>query len=59
VFHGEGDYAAFQDLKVEANERLALRILGYVLMPARPAEKNDRERQKVECPPELCPFCAT
>lgn len=33
VFHKEGDYAAFLDLMVEANERLPLRILGYVLMP--------------------------
>jgi putative transposase len=33
VFHKEGDYAAFLDLMAEANERLPLRILGYVLMP--------------------------
>lgn len=33
VFHKEGDYEAFVDLMVEANERLPLRILGYVLMP--------------------------
>src|SRR4029078_883694 len=33
VFHKEADYAAFVDLMVEANERLPLRILGYVLMP--------------------------
>jgi putative transposase len=33
VFHKDGDYAAFLDLMVEANERLPLRILGYVLMP--------------------------
>jgi REP-associated tyrosine transposase len=33
VFHKEGDYAAFVDLLAAANERLPLRILGYVLMP--------------------------
>jgi putative transposase len=33
VFHKEGDYAAFLNLMVEANERLPLRILGYVLLP--------------------------
>ncbi len=33
VYHKEGDYAAFLDLMAEANERLPLRILGYVLMP--------------------------
>ena len=33
VFHKEADYDAFLRLMVEANERLALRILGYVLMP--------------------------
>jgi putative transposase len=33
VFHKNGDYAAFVDLMVAANERLPLRILGYVLMP--------------------------
>jgi putative transposase len=33
VFHKESDYAAFLDLMVEANERLPLRILGYMLMP--------------------------
>ena len=33
VFHKEGDYAAFVDLLAAANERLPMRILGYVLMP--------------------------
>ena len=33
VFHKDADYAAFLDLMVEANERLRLRVLGYVLMP--------------------------
>ena len=33
VFRKEGDYAAFLDLMAEANERLPLRILSYVLMP--------------------------
>jgi putative transposase len=33
VFHKEGDYAAFVDLLAAANNRLPLRILGYVLMP--------------------------
>lgn len=33
VFHKDGDFAAFLDLMAEANERLPLRILGYVLMP--------------------------
>jgi REP-associated tyrosine transposase len=33
VFHKEADYAAFVDLLAAANERLPLRILGYVLMP--------------------------
>ena len=33
VFHKDGDYAAFVDLLAAANERLPLRILGYVLMP--------------------------
>jgi putative transposase len=33
VFRKEGDYAAFLDLMAAANERLPLRILGYVLMP--------------------------
>ncbi len=33
VFHKDDDYAAFLDLMVEANERLPLRVLGYVLMP--------------------------
>ena len=33
VFHKDGDYAAFLDLIAEANERLPLRILGYVLLP--------------------------
>src|SRR5438046_53401 len=33
VFHKDGDFAAFVDLMAEANERLPLRILGYVLMP--------------------------
>src|SRR3990172_9968876 len=33
VFHKEGDYAAFVDLLAAANDRLPMRILGYVLMP--------------------------
>ena len=33
VFHKDADYAAFLDLMVEANERLPMRVLGYVLMP--------------------------
>jgi putative transposase len=33
VFHKAGDSAAFLDLMAEANERLPLMILGYVLMP--------------------------
>src|SRR5262249_50801085 len=33
VFHKEGDYAAFLDLLVEANERLPLRVLGWGVMP--------------------------
>ena len=33
VFRKPADYAAFLDLMAEANERLPLRILGYVLMP--------------------------
>lgn len=33
VFRKEDDYAAFLDLLGAANERLPLRILGYVLMP--------------------------
>ena len=33
VFHKDADYAAFLDLMVEANERLEVRVLGYVLMP--------------------------
>ena len=33
VFHKDGDYAALLDLMAEANERLPLRVLGYVLMP--------------------------
>ena len=33
VFRKEGDFAAFLDLIAEANERLPLRLLGYVLMP--------------------------
>lgn len=33
VFHKDGDFSAFLDLMVAANERLPLRILGYVLMP--------------------------
>lgn len=33
VFHEPGDFAAFLDLMAAANERLPLRILGYVLMP--------------------------
>ena len=30
VFHKEDDYAAFVDLLDEANERLPMRVLGYV-----------------------------
>jgi putative transposase len=33
VFHKNDDFAAFLELMAEANERLPLRILGYVLMP--------------------------
>ena len=33
VFHKVDDFAAFLQLMAEANERLPLRILGYVLMP--------------------------
>lgn len=33
VFHKDDDYAAFLKLMVAANERLPLRILGYVLLP--------------------------
>ena len=33
VFHKDADFAAFIKLMAEANERLPLRILGYVLMP--------------------------
>ncbi len=33
VYRKDGDYAAFLDLVAEANQRLPLRILGYVLMP--------------------------
>jgi putative transposase len=33
VFHKQGDYAAFVDLLAAANERVSMRILGYVLMP--------------------------
>jgi putative transposase len=33
VFHKGDDFAAFLQLMAEANERLPLRILGYVLMP--------------------------
>ncbi|MEX0676851.1 MAG: transposase [Pirellulales bacterium] len=33
VFHKDDDFAAFLELMAEANERLPLRILGYVLMP--------------------------
>ena len=33
MFHKEGDYAAFVDLLAAANERLPMRMLGYVLMP--------------------------
>ncbi len=33
VFHKDDDYAAFLRLLAEANERLPMRILGYVLMP--------------------------
>jgi putative transposase len=33
VFHKKGDFDAFVKLMTEANERLPLRILGYVLMP--------------------------
>jgi putative transposase len=33
VFHKDGDFAAFLKLMADAQERLPLRILGYVLMP--------------------------
>jgi putative transposase len=33
VFHKDGDYTAFADLLAAANERLAMCILGYILMP--------------------------
>src|SRR5438132_11087818 len=33
VFHKGDDFAAFLKLMAEANERLPVRILGYVLMP--------------------------
>jgi putative transposase len=33
VFHKPQDYLAFVELMAEANERLPLRVLGYVLMP--------------------------
>lgn len=33
VFHKPGDFAAFVALMGEANERLPLRVLGYVLLP--------------------------
>jgi putative transposase len=33
VFHKDGDYAEFVDLLAAANERLPMRMLGYVLMP--------------------------
>ena len=33
VFRKSGDYAAFVDLVAAANERLAMRVLGYVLLP--------------------------
>ena len=32
VFHKDGDFAAFLQLLVDANGRLPMRILGYVLM---------------------------
>jgi putative transposase len=50
VFHKVGDYAAFVDLMAAANERLPLRILGYVLMPnhfhlvLRPRDDGDLSR---------------
>jgi putative transposase len=33
VFHKQGDYAAFLEWMAQANERLPLRILAYVLLP--------------------------
>lgn len=33
VFHKPADYAAFLQLLADANERIPMRILGYVLMP--------------------------
>jgi putative transposase len=33
VFHKDADYAAFLDLLAAANDRLPMRLLGYVLMP--------------------------
>ncbi len=33
VFHKDQDFAAFQSLMAEANERRPLRILGYALLP--------------------------
>ena len=33
VFHKDGDFSAFVQLLADANERLPMRILGYVLMP--------------------------
>jgi putative transposase len=33
VFHKKADYAAFVQLMIDANERLAMRLTGYCLMP--------------------------
>ena len=33
VFHKDGDYAAFLNLLVQANERVPMRLLSYCLMP--------------------------
>ena len=33
VFHNDDDYAAFVALLADANERISMRLLGYVLMP--------------------------
>lgn len=33
LFDCDEDYAAFEQLLAEANERMAMRVLGYCLMP--------------------------
>ncbi len=33
VFHKDGDFAAFLQLMADANQRLPIRVLGYVLLP--------------------------